>query len=542
MKRFAALYKALDASSATTDKVAALADYFTEAAPEDAAWAVAMLSGRRPKRLIRAGELRAAVVEFTGLPDWLIDQSYAHVGDLAETIALLGDAVIDSGQVTGELPSLACFVENELRTLPALDETGRRAQLLRWWQRGDRDTRFLLNKLITGSFRVGVSQRLVTQGLAHATGLPIDLLAERLAGDWTPDRSFHERLVAPAEAVHDTGRSGRPYPFFLASPLESDVESLGPRADWLVEWKWDGIRAQLIRRGETVALWSRGEERLDGRFPEVEAAAWNLPSGTVLDGEILVWRDGRPMPFTALQKRIGRLKPGAKSLAEQPVAFLAYDMLEMDGADWRERSMSERRVALEDIVGALAHPSIPLSPAVVADDWPALATLRDSSRERGVEGLMLKRLTSPYRAGRRRGDWWKWKVDPYTLDCVLVYAQAGHGRRATLFTDYTFAVWDGDALVPVAKAYSGLTDVEIDELDRWIRAHTRERFGPVRSVDAVQVFELGFEAIHVSGRHKSGVAVRFPRILRWRRDKPAAEADTLLTLKRMAGFEPPETA
>jgi DNA ligase-1 len=542
MKRFAGLYKALDASSATTDKVAALATYFTDAAPEDAAWAIAMLSGRRPKRLIRAGELRAAVVGFTGLPDWLIEQSYAHVGDLAETIALLGDAVVDPGRSTGELPSLAHFVEHELRALPTLEEAGRREQLLRWWRSGDRDTRFLLNKLITGSFRVGVSQRLVTQGLALATGLPVELLAERLAGDWTPDRSFHERLVAPADASNDAERSGRPYPFFLASPLENDVESLGPHADWLVEWKWDGIRAQLIRRGDTVALWSRGEERLDGRFPEIEAAARALPPGTVLDGEILVWRDGQPLPFTALQKRIGRLKPGAKSLAEQPVAFLAYDVLEIGGVDWRERPMSERRVALEGIVGALAHPSISLSPAVVADDWPALATLRDSSRERGVEGLMLKRLTSPYRAGRRRGDWWKWKVDPYTLDCVLVYAQAGHGRRATLFTDYTFAVWDGDALVPVAKAYSGLTDVEIDELDRWIRAHTRERFGPVRSVDAVQVFELGFEAIHVSGRHKSGVAVRFPRILRWRRDKPAAEADTLLTLKRMAGFEPPEPA
>lgn len=621
MKRFAALYKALDTSTGTLDKVDALARYFREAPPADAAWAIAMLSGRRPKRLIKAGELHGAIAQLTGLPDWLVEHSYAHVGDFAETLALLAETVeqadadraesprdtptaasrsetpapndathdgpiIESGDATSagadgngdgtsdhvqpalpltdgdlaarvpdnaaamasgkspvanqtrddELPALADFVETELRTLPDLDEPQRRARILSWWTRGDRDTRFLVNKLITGAFRVGVSQRLVTQGLAKATGLPVELLAERLAGEWAPDATFYAQLTAPADASVDPGSSQRPYPFFLASPLEAEPETLGTVNEWLVEWKWDGIRAQLIRRGESLAVWSRGEGRLDGRFPEVESVASSLVAGTVLDGEILAWREDAPLPFTALQKRIGRLKPGAKSLAEQPVAFVCYDLLELGGEDLRDKPLAQRRSLLERVIAGVDHPAIRVSPVVTAESWDALATLRDTSRERGVEGLMLKRLDSPYRAGRKRGDWWKWKVDPYTLDCVLVYAQPGSGRRATLYTDYTFAVWDGDALVPVAKAYSGLTDKEIAELDRWIRGHTRERFGPVRSLEPVQVFEIGFEAIHVSTRHKSGVAVRFPRILRWRRDKPAAEAETLDDLKRMAGF------
>jgi DNA ligase-1 len=569
MKRFAALYKALDTSTGTLDKVDALARYFDEAPPADAAWAIAMLSGRRPKRLIKAGELHGAIAELTGLPDWLVEHSYAHVGDFAETLALLAETVeqpdadhvaphdgvgggaaapADSERAaasaeaataasgTNHLPALADFVENELRTLPNLDEGQRRERILLWWTRADRDTRFLVNKLITGAFRVGVSQRLVTQGLAKSTGLPVELLAERLAGEWQPDAAFHAQLTAPADASVDLGSSQRPYPFFLASPLETEPATLGAVNEWLAEWKWDGIRAQLIRRGDALAVWSRGEGRLDGRFPEVESVASTLVAGTVLDGEILAWRDDAPLPFTALQKRIGRLKPGAKSLAEQPVAFVCYDLLELGGDDLREKPLAQRRTLLERVIAGIDHPAIRVSPIVQAESWDALATLRETSRERGVEGLMLKRLDSPYRAGRKRGDWWKWKVDPYTLDCVLVYAQPGSGRRATLYTDYTFAVWDGDALVPVAKAYSGLTDAEIAELDRWIRSHTRERFGPVRSLEPVQVFELGFEAIHVSSRHKSGVAVRFPRILRWRRDKPAAEAETLDDLKRMAGF------
>jgi DNA ligase-1 len=527
MKAFAALYAELDASTATRDKLAALAGYFRTAPAEDAAWALHFLSGERLKRTVGPAALRELAVRASGYPAWLVEDSYAHVGDLAETITLLTRRTEHAARDDWPLHRWV----DELRALPALEPAERDARILGWWAALDDDERYVLNKLLTGALRVGVSQRLVVQALAEASGLPVDRLAQRLAGRWQPTPEAWQRLLAPADL--DDARSDQPYPFFLAAPLEDEPASLGPRAEWLAEWKWDGIRAQLIRRGGAVAVWSRGEERLDGRFPEVERLAAALPDGCVLDGELLAWRDGAPLPFGVLQKRIGRLKPGPKTLADAPVAFLAYDLLEVGGADLRPQPLAERRARLAALLAGAGDP-FPMSPPVDGDDWPALATARESARARGTEGLMLKRLASPYQVGRKRGDWFKWKVDPLTVDAVLVYAQAGHGRRANLYTDYTFAVWHGDALVPVAKAYSGLDDSEIARLDRWIRAHTRERFGPVRAVDPVQVFELAFEGIRASGRHKAGVAVRFPRILRWREDKPAAEADRLETLLAMA--------
>jgi DNA ligase-1 len=531
MRPFAALYAELDASTATRDKVAALAGYFRTAAPEDAAWALHFLSGERLKRTVGPAELRALAVRASGYPAWLVEESYAHVGDLAETITLLTRRADLASEPDRPLHAWVA----ELQALPRLDAEARALRILGWWSALDDPARYVLNKLLTGALRVGVSQRLVVQGLSDAFDLPADRLAQRLAGHWAPSVAAWERLVAPAAT--DDGRGDQPYPFFLASPLECEAGSLGARGEWLAEWKWDGIRAQLIRRGETVAVWSRGEERLDGRFPEIEHAARALPDGCVLDGEILAWRDGAPLPFALLQKRIGRLKPGPKSLADAPVSFLAYDLLEAGHRDLRAEPLQARRDQLASLLAASGAP-FPLSPPVAGEDWSALAAARESARERGTEGLMLKRLDSPYQLGRKRGDWFKWKVDPLTLDAVLVYAQAGHGRRANLYTDYTFAVWHGDALVPVAKAYSGLDDAEIARLDRWIRAHTRERFGPVRSVEPQQVFELAFEGIQSSGRHKSGVAVRFPRILRWREDKPAAEADRLETLQALAARRP----
>jgi DNA ligase-1 len=353
-----------------------------------------------------------------------------------------------------------------------------------------------------------------------------------MMGPWTPDSGALPRLLAPADTATEPAQ---PYPFFLASPLEQAPDALGDIAEWLLEWKWDGIRLQVLKRGGAPALWSRGEERLDGRFPEIERAAARLPEGCVLDGELLAWSDEAGLlPFSALQRRIGRLKPGPRLLAEVPMRVQVYDLLEIEGRDLRGEPLQARRERLQALLEATSDPRLQLSPRVLARDWAHAAALRAGSRVSGVEGLMLKRLASPYQVGRRRGDWWKWKTDPLTIDAVLVYAQVGSGRRSTLFTDYTFAVWDGEALVPVAKAYSGLTDAEIARLDRWIRANTLERFGPVRSVQAVQVFELGFEGVNASSRHKSGVAVRFPRILRWREDKPAAEADRLETLRALA--------
>jgi DNA ligase-1 len=408
------------------------------------------------------------------------------------------------------------------------------AQLEDWLRRLPLGQRFVLLKLITGAFRVGVSQKLMAQGLGRAFELAPSLLADRLVGGVGLSAMDFEALVDPVSGDTD---SHRPYPFFLASPLAAEPDTLGSPAEWLAEWKWDGIRAQLIRRDQAI-LWSRGEERLDGRFPEIEAAAVALPAGCVLDGEILAWRDDAPLPFQHLQRRIGRRKPGARLLNEVPLRFLAYDLLEFNGIDLRAEALRQRRQRLQLLIPPAANGALGLSPGLPFEQWHTLAQLRDSARERGVEGLMIKRLDSPYRRGRKRGDWWKWKLEPLSIDAVLIYAQAGHGRRANLYTDYSFALWDGDRLVPVAKAYSGLDDAEIQRLDRWIRSHTVERFGPVRSVTPELVFELGFEAVQASTRHKSGVAVRFPRILRWREDKRPEQADTLTALKSLAGLQP----
>jgi DNA ligase-1 len=534
MKRFAALYRELDRSTATLDKRAALVAYFSDAPAEDAAWALWLLAGGKlagggAAKIANTRELRDWIVAESGLAGWLVDDCHDHVGDLAETLALLLD---DPEDAAADVP-LSEWIERRLLPVAGHDVDTRRQVVTGAWRTLGFDERLLFNKLLTGALRVGVSQRLVQQALAELSGIDIARIAQRMIGTWTPSPGFLRDLLSDRELAGDRQQ---PYPFFLASPLEADVASLGPIGDWLLEWKWDGIRLQLIRRAGELALWSRGEERLDGRFPEIEeAAAASLPQGCVIDGELLGWRDGdAPLPFTALQTRIQRRKPGPKTLAETPVRVLAYDVLELDGEDLRYRPLSQRRRWLAQLLERHGDPRIMLSPEVQADGWEHAATLRDEARTRGVEGLMLKRRDSVYQAGRRRGDWWKWKIDPLTVDAVLVYAQSGHGRRSTLYTDYTFALWDGDTLVPVAKAYSGLDDREILRLDQWIRAHTLQRFGPVRSVPAEHVFELGFEAVNRSTRHKSGLAVRFPRILRWRHDKPASEADRIETLRALA--------
>ncbi|MHC9086605.1 ATP-dependent DNA ligase [Luteimonas sp. RIT-PG2_3] len=556
MKRFAALYRRLDRSTATLDKRAALVDYFRDADPRDAAWALWLLSGGRisgaKTRIAGNAELRSWVAQASGLADWLVDDCYDQVGDLAETLTLLLDAPPDSDDTP-----LHVWIEQRLLPIAGQDAELRRTVIVDAWSRLDDDQRLVFNKLLTGALRVGVSQRTAQQALAEMSGVDIALIAQRMLGRWDPSPAFMRDLLS-AEAL--PGDRQQPYPFFLASPLENGPDSsgpdvLGPIADWQLEWKWDGIRLQLIRRHGEVALWSRGEERLDGRFPEIEDAAARLPRDCVIDGELLAWRDALPLPFTALQTRIQRRKPGSKVLAQTPARVLAYDLLELDGRDLRALALTQRRALLAELLQGLqdqttmlghgrehesgpAQPSqaarIALSPVLSAGDWTQAAQWRSQARERGVEGLMLKRLDSRYQSGRRRGDWWKWKLDPLTVDAVLIYAQSGHGRRSTLYTDYTFALWDGDALVPVAKAYSGLDDSEILALDKWIRAHTLERFGPVRSVDAHHVFEIGFEAVNRSARHKSGIAVRFPRILRWRHDKTAHDADQLETLRALA--------
>lgn len=575
MKRFAELYLRLDQSNATNDKIAALTDYFAGADPADAAWAIWFLGGRRLKRLLQRANLKRFALEASGYPEWVLAETYEAVGDLAETIALLLPE--PAGEQQNDLP-LARWVEDRLVPLGSLDEETQGEQLKGWWATLNGEHRFVLNKLLTGALRVGVSQRLVTRALAQHLNLEPALIAHRLMGDWQPAPGLLEYLRSGTGELADPAL---PYPFCLAAPLEEEPGSLGSLEQWAAEWKWDGIRAQLIRRDGRTVFWSRGEERLDGRFPELEAAGQRLPEGTVLDGEILAYAGAAradidaPLTelryeFAALQRRIGRKKPSAAMQAEVPVHFMAYDLLEWAAEDWRPRPLAERRAQLEALFmqppeeqpvqqtlqqkmqqtaaqtaaqtaqqtaqqadQQTERRSLPLrlSATVVAEDWASLRALRAESRSRGVEGLMLKRRNSPYGTGRQRGSWWKWKIGPLTVDAVLLYAQPGSGRRSNLLTDYTFGVWRDEELVTVCKAYSGLNNEEIRALDRWIRANTTERFGPVRAVPAEQVFEIGFEGIWASPRHKAGVAFRFPRILRWRQDLKPQDADTLTQIK-----------
>jgi DNA ligase-1 len=536
VRAFADLFDAIDRTTSTTAKVDAMVDYFRQAEPADAAWGVYVLSGRKLKRLVGSRLLRDWAAQVSGTPAWLFDECYSVVGDLAETVALLVRPA--PGAAADDLP-LHRWFEQRLLPLRDADAPAQRQAVVSWWNALPTREVFVLNKLLTGSLRVGVSQTLVERALARVAGLEPSVIAHRLAGHWPPTAEFYQSLIAPGDAAQGPGT--RPYPFYLASPVEEagGVTALGDPAAFLAEWKFDGIRAQLVRRAGRTDLWSRGDERLTDRFPEILEAAARLNDDAVIDGEILIMRDATPLPFAVLQKRINRLRPGRAALAAAPAAMIAYDLLELGSIDLRDRPLIERRAGLERLIAAAASPRLLISEALRADGWAVLGALRDDSRSRNVEGLMLKRLDSPYLAGRRRGAWWKWKIDPLTIDAVLVYAQPGHGRRAGLLTDYTFALWDTGRLVPFAKAYSGLTQAEIDELDAWIRRNTSERFGPVRAVEPSRVFELGFEGVQVSDRHKAGVAVRFPRILRFRTDKRPEDADTLDALRRLA---PPNDA
>lgn len=530
MRAFAELYDEIDTTTSTNLKVAAMVRYFRSAAPADAAWAAYMLSGRRLKRFIGPALLRRWLVEASQLPQWLVEESHSTVGDLAEVIALLLEGTTRLEASTVDIP-LATWIEERLLALRQADEPRQREEIIGWWRTLPYRECFLLNKLLTGELRVGVSELLVTRALSEVLGVSRADIARRIMGDWYPHAEFWQALRSGASPQADPSK---PYPFFLAAPLDDDIATLGEPADWQIEWKWDGIRGQIIWRDRQCFIWSRGEDLLSARFPEIVAAVSSLPHGVVLDGELVAWKDGAVQPFSALQQRIGRKKLSAAILESVPVHFLAYDLLEQDHQDLRALPLRERRARLEALL-AEAPPVLGVSPLIVATHWDALRALRAESRSRRVEGLMLKAADSPYGTGRQRGAWWKWKIEPYSFDGVMLYAQPGHGRRSNLYTDYTFGVWDGEALVPVAKAYSGLSHAEISELDRWIRAHTTEKFGPVRQVEPTQVFELAYEGIAASTRHKSGIGLRFPRILRRRTDKAASAADTLAHLQAVLG-------
>lgn len=537
MRREAALFDALDATTSTNAKVDALADYFRAADDTDKLWAVALLSGRRPKRQVTSAQLRQWAAELSGIPDWLFEASYHVVGDFAETVT----HVAPRGQAMEK--SLSEWVRY-VETLKDLADEEKSHRIKEVWSGLEGMSLFVFNKILTGGFRIGVDQKVMVKGLSRATGVAEEVLAHRLMGDWDPHRTTFHDLVLGTRADDDLGR---PYPFHLAHGIEGGpgtasgaglarLEALGDPHAWQAEHKWDGIRGQMIVRGGRQYLWSRGEELVTDRYPEFASLAEALPPGTVIDGELLAWRAGAPLPFGEMQRRIGRKNPGKKLLAEVPVVLMAYDLLEFEGRDIRQLPLDERRSLLERVVVLAGSPALSLSPALRLSGWQEVLAHRETARQVGSEGIMLKRLDSAYEVGRKRGAWWKWKLEPLTIDAVLTFSMQGHGRRAGLYTDHTFGLWHEGRLVTFAKAYSGLTDKEMKEVDTFVKKNTVERFGPVRQVKPELVFEIAFEGISASTRHKSGLAVRFPRIARWRHDKPAEEANTLEDLRRLGNI------
>src|SRR5215470_1508699 len=525
MKQFADLVIRLGTSTKTNEKLDALSEYFSVANDKDKVWVIAIFSGRRPKRAVNSTQLWTWCNELAKLPDWLFEECYHAVGDLGETIALL---LPESLNADASQP-LHYYLETLIR-IEKEDESVRKDFILRSWQTMTQGERFVFNKLITGNFRIGVSQSTMVNALAKVSKLESSVIAHRISGNWDPVTTNFPDLLSEHAVITDYSK---PYPFYLAYAIEDEVNTLGEPNEWQAEWKWDGIRGQIIKRNGNLFVWSRGEELMTEKFPEYHILKNHLPNGVVLDGEIIPSENGRPLPFALLQTRIGRKNVTKKQLTEAPITFFAYDLLEYDGVDIRESFLMERRILLEKIVNQVNHPALLLSPVISFTSWDELTNLRLQSRNMGSEGIMLKRKQSNYQVGRKRGDWWKWKIDPLVIDAVMIYAQKGHGRRSNLYTDYTFAVKDGDKLVGFTKAYSGLTDKEFAQVDNFVKRNSLEKFGPVRTVKPELVFEIAFEGIAASNRHKSGIALRFPRINRWRKDKKPNEINTLEDLKKI---------
>lgn len=528
MKQFADLANKLGTSTKTNDKLDALSEYFASANDKDKVWVIALFSGRRPKRTISGSLIQQWCAELVNLPIWLFGECYLTVGDLSETVALL---IPDELTIRNAEPRpLYYYVEQFLALEKATEEEKKAFMIQSWRELASPAERFVFNKLLSGAFRIGVSQKLMVNALAKTVKLEPNVIAHRISGNWDPSAISFEELLSETAVTTDFSK---PYPFYLAYALEEDPTTLGGPGEWQAEWKWDGIRGQMIKRNDELFVWSRGEELLTEKFPEYNVLKDLLPDGVVLDGEIIPAINGKPLPFAILQTRIGRKNVTKKQLQEAPMCFFCYDLLEYEYEDWRNTALETRRKKLEEVVNSINHPSLLLSPIVNFADWETLVAIRTGSRDQGAEGLMLKKKDSIYQVGRKRGDWWKWKIDPLVIDAVMIYAQKGSGRRSNLYTDYTFAVKDGDKLVSFTKAYSGLTDKEFAEVDSFVKRNSLEKFGPVRTVKPELVFEIAFEGIAASNRHKSGVALRFPRISRWRKDKKADEINTLEDLKKM---------
>ncbi|SMG17163.1 DNA ligase-1 [Marivirga sericea] len=528
MKEFAKLIASIDQSNKTTDKVNALKSYFLSANDQDKIWTLALFTHRKPKRVVKTSLIKDWITEWTGIPEWLFQESYHVVGDLAETIALLLTAP-EGYQKEIDKPLsyyIECLISISNKTV---EEKKEKLKLI--YDELNQQERFVFTKIMTGGWRVGVSQNLITKALSEAFEIDKSIVAHRLMGDWSPQKfTFQELILEQGE----NDLASRPYPFYLAHPIETQeiTKDLDPN-DWYAEWKWDGIRGQIIKRNDEVFIWSRGEELVTEKFPELEEMAKILPNGTALDGEIIAYENGAPLSFGILQTRIGRKNITKNLLKKAPVVFICYDLIELNAQDIRKEPLEKRVQKLERLISETSHSVLIDSKKIEFSSWDELIAIRKKSRSYKTEGLMLKKKESPYEAGRKRGSWWKWKIAPLTIDGIMIYAQKGHGRRADLYSDYTLAVWNQNELIPFAKAYSGLTDAEMRKVDAFVKKNTKEKFGPVRTVKPELVFEIAFEGIQASNRHKSGIALRFPRISRWRQDKPTTEANTLNDLQEL---------
>lgn len=524
MKDFALLINTLDSTNKTNAKVDAMVSYLQTANSSDRLWFLALFTGKRPKRPVNTNLLKQWALELTQLPEWLFVESYASVGDLGETLSL----ILPNAEQTIE-KSLTQWMA-ELIALRDLTEEEKKAYVLESWNGLNHLERFIFNKLIGGSFRIGVSKKLLINALSKYSGIDANILMHSIMGKWKIEEEDFDNLLQGTNINPD---DSKPYPFCLAFPLEKDLEDLGERQNWQAEYKWDGIRGQFIKRNEEIFIWSRGEELVSEQFPEVVSALKQMNGNFVIDGEVLVVKDNKVLNFNELQKRLNRKNIPKKMLDELPVKIFVYDILELEKEDLRNKPLVDRRILLEGLLLNSPHENVRISEILETETWTELSELREKSRENNSEGLMLKEKNSIYHAGRKKGDWWKWKVSPLTIDAVLIYAQKGSGRRSSYYTDYTFGVKNGENIVTIAKAYSGLTDKEIMEVSRFVNKNAIEKFGPVRTVKPELVFEIAFEGIGFSSRHKSGVALRFPRIVRWRRDKTVDEIDDVEEIKKL---------
>jgi len=524
MRHFAELINALESTNKTNAKIDAIVDYLERAPDDDKVWFIALFTGKRPKRNVGTNFMKEWALEITQIPFWLFQESYSSVGDLGETLSLILPPPSEKIERT-----LSEWM-NEIADMKDKTESEKKAFVLKSWNGLDYTERLIFNKLLGGSFRIGVSGKTLINALTKFSGQEPSALMHSMMGKWLPNEISFQELISAEKVNAD---NSRPYPFCLAYPLEKELADLGEPDEWLIEYKWDGIRGQIIRRNDEVFIWSRGEELVTEQFPEIAETIKAMKGNFVLDGEILAVKEGKVLNFNELQKRLNRKTITKKMLTEIPIEVFAYDLLELEGTDLREKPISARRAMLIELLLNENPENIKLSQAVDCKQWESLQQIRENSRDINSEGLMLKQKNSPYHAGRKKGDWWKWKISPLTIDAVLIYAQKGSGRRSAYYTDYTFAVKNGDTLVTIAKAYSGLTDKEIMEVSKFVNKNAIEKFGPVRTVKAELVFEIAFEGIGFSSRHKSGVALRFPRIVRWRKDKTVAEIDDLEEIKKL---------